>query len=63
MVNKSYVIISAIYYPEGKVCSIDGMCNNEKAAIALCENLAKNYKKERDKNKLLPKIVWTYHEV
>ena len=63
MVNKTYLIIATTYYPEGKVSSIDGTCSNEKTAIALCENLAKNYKKDRDKNKLLPKIVWTYHEV
>lgn len=63
MVSKTYAVLATTYYIEGKITVVDGMCSSEGAAKAMCKTLNAEYKKKREADKLLPKVVWTYTEV
>ena len=62
--KKTFAIIATTHESDGtKTSVVDGMCSDLQDAISICKVNNEEYRKKREENKLLPKVVWSYMEV
>lgn len=62
--TRSFAIVATTYEPDGSKRSVvEAMCSELADAKSICKINNENYRKKREENKLLPKVVWTYTEV
>lgn len=63
MEGKHYRIIATTYKRKGNEVRVEGACNDIRSAQNICNRMNADYRKKRDKDKSLPKTVWTYQVV